>query len=166
MKRILAMRDSGLLKGPQKLWFITSKPEEELYDLKNDPYEFNNLAADPKYQSKLVEMRAVYDKWYATFGDLSELPEKEMVRKMWGDAKQPFTEPPVISKTPNGITISCSTKGASIGYKINAAPDTEDKDWKVYNGDPLLLQPGTVLSVRVERIGFKPTMITYAAGNP
>jgi arylsulfatase A-like enzyme len=166
MKRMIAMRDSNLLQGPQKLWFRPGKPKEELYDLKIDPYEFNNLASDPKYRAKLQEMRKVYDEWYAAYGDLSELPEKEMLKKMWGGAaKQPATTNPVIRKTTNGVTISCATKGASIGYKINAKPDVGDKDWKVYGGGPLALQPGDVLSVRAERIGFKPSVLTYTPTN-
>ena len=33
---------------------------EELYDLKNDPFEERNLAADSKHAAKLREMKAIY----------------------------------------------------------------------------------------------------------
>ena len=39
--------------------------EEELYDIKSDPYEWSNLAARPDYASKLAEMRALGPKKFA-----------------------------------------------------------------------------------------------------
>jgi arylsulfatase A-like enzyme len=44
-------------------WFGNSEmePEEELYNVANDPLEMKNLANDPKYVSELNEMRAKYD---------------------------------------------------------------------------------------------------------
>ncbi|WP_218017709.1 sulfatase family protein [Formosa haliotis] len=37
-------------------------PTEELFDIKNDPYEMVNLANQTKYKSKLTYMRKLYDK--------------------------------------------------------------------------------------------------------
>ncbi|MGD9417893.1 MAG: sulfatase-like hydrolase/transferase [Verrucomicrobiota bacterium JB025] len=36
--------------------------DEELYDIESDPYEWTNLADDPKYSGKLAEMRALAPK--------------------------------------------------------------------------------------------------------
>lgn len=49
----------GKLDKNQLLFFETSKPKEELYHLKNDPFELVNLANNPKYASKLKELRKV-----------------------------------------------------------------------------------------------------------
>ena len=38
-------------------------PEEALYDLVFDPHEMNNLAADPRAQAALTDMRARLDTW-------------------------------------------------------------------------------------------------------
>lgn len=38
-------------------------PEYELYDLKNDPWEFNNLAEDPSYNEHLTRLKKQLAKW-------------------------------------------------------------------------------------------------------
>ncbi len=40
---------SGQLTTPFDQFMAASKPEVEFFDLKSDPEEFNNLAADPQY---------------------------------------------------------------------------------------------------------------------
>src|ERR1041385_3376782 len=45
------------------------RPPEELYDLRVDPLELRNLAADPKYASRLAEMRRDVDARMKEQGD-------------------------------------------------------------------------------------------------
>jgi uncharacterized sulfatase len=45
------------------------RPEEELYDLKNDPYELNNLAADPKYQRIKKALKTKVEEFMKQQGD-------------------------------------------------------------------------------------------------
>lgn len=45
------------------------RPAEELYDLKNDPHEQRNLAADPKHAATLAEMSKKLDAWMQAQGD-------------------------------------------------------------------------------------------------
>ena len=47
----------------QAHFFKESKPAEELYDLKNDPYETNNLVDDPQYREVLDELRGRLTAW-------------------------------------------------------------------------------------------------------
>ena len=54
---ILALREAGELTEAQAFIFEAPRPEEELYDLSNDPHELNNLATDPDYAEQLEIMR-------------------------------------------------------------------------------------------------------------
>jgi N-sulfoglucosamine sulfohydrolase len=44
-------------------------PEYELYDLKTDPFEFNNLAEDPAYDDQLNELVQKLRQWQEKTGD-------------------------------------------------------------------------------------------------
>lgn len=60
----------GRLNEDQAKFFAPTKPEFELYDIKNDPYELNNLADDPYFgavKDQLLEAlyvwrRSIHDK--------------------------------------------------------------------------------------------------------
>ena len=45
------------------------RPGEELYDLKNDPWQLNNVAVKPEYAAARKKMRALLDKWMNETGD-------------------------------------------------------------------------------------------------
>ncbi len=59
----------GKLSPEQDAFMQDRKPEEELYDLRNDPGEIHNLAANPKYADTLKELRNRLAKWRTTVGD-------------------------------------------------------------------------------------------------
>ena len=50
------------------------RPAEELYDLKNDPYEINNLATSPEYSQQLQGLKDQMDEWVGN-NDLGKYPE-------------------------------------------------------------------------------------------
>jgi N-sulfoglucosamine sulfohydrolase len=48
----------------QKAYRLMEKPPEyELYDLQNDPWEFNNLAADTEHRQRLQELTGKLEQW-------------------------------------------------------------------------------------------------------
>jgi hypothetical protein len=51
-----AWKAGKLSEKEKKIWEI-NQPTEELFDLKSDPWEVNNLAADPTYADRLNSMR-------------------------------------------------------------------------------------------------------------
>lgn len=65
-------------------WFFEPKPTEELFDLKADPYEINNLAGDPKYDETLTRMREANRKFLIDIRDTGFLHESEMVLRSEG----------------------------------------------------------------------------------
>jgi len=66
----------GKLTAVQALFMAPRKPDEELYDIQNDPYEVSNLAASPGHQRTLKKMRAILDEWIKETSDMGQFPEK------------------------------------------------------------------------------------------
>jgi len=90
--------DAGKLNEAQShFWGL--KPAEELYDLKADPDEVNNLARSGEHRAKLRELREVLRDWCREIRDLGFLPEGEIHSRSAGstpgdmardDSKYPF----------------------------------------------------------------------------
>jgi N-sulfoglucosamine sulfohydrolase len=119
MNDILSLRDEGKVGVATAAWF-KAKPIEELYDVELDPWELHSLVGDARYIDKLLELRSALKKWTEEFDSLGDVPEKEMIRKMWnGRSVPPATALPNVIRTHGGIRLACSTKGASIGYWIS-----------------------------------------------
>ena len=53
-----------------------AKGDEELYNIKNDPYEWTNLAADPKHAAKLKELSAKAPKEFAPLAPVEKKKKK------------------------------------------------------------------------------------------
>jgi arylsulfatase A-like enzyme len=72
----IAIRDWGekgrLNDLQQKLLLSSKRAKEELYDLRNDPWELNNLADDPDHSKTLQEMRKILNRWIRDTGDLGQ----------------------------------------------------------------------------------------------
>ena len=54
---------TGQLNEVQARFFAATKPEYELYDLNNDPYEINNLADDAEYAAQKATLLAALNDW-------------------------------------------------------------------------------------------------------
>lgn len=64
--------------------FFQSRPAEELYDVSRDPWCLDNLAADPRFQERLVRMRDECRDWMLRTGDVGLLPEHELIVRAAG----------------------------------------------------------------------------------
>ncbi|GAB5409592.1 MAG: hypothetical protein BalsKO_19570 [Balneolaceae bacterium] len=160
MQELLRLRDEGNLNEIQSQWFRKTKPIHELFDLKNDPYELNNLADDVPHQEKLKELSAEMDRWLEEIGDTPTLSEMDLIDSLWeGNENQPTTLNPIVSEFDSGyIKITTETLGASIGYKIIPTNGVEPSNWKIYS-DSLLLANNDSIKVQAHRIGYKPSEI-------
>ena len=81
-----ALYKQGKLTPAQAHFMKPTRPEEELYDLKKDPWEIKNLAKDSKYKNVLEEYRGQLNKWIKESGDKGETPEDEAEQKKQYDA--------------------------------------------------------------------------------
>jgi arylsulfatase A-like enzyme len=156
MQELHRLKEAGELTEAQAQWFRETKPEEELFDVNNDPHELNNLANDPAYKDKLEELKAECERWVNSFEDTGLMPETELLAKLWPDGKAPETASPEIEKSEYQLKITCSTPGASIGYKWvkEEAPEA----WQVYK-EAIPLQEGAKLQIIADRIGYKPSEV-------
>jgi N-sulfoglucosamine sulfohydrolase len=169
-KEMLRLDAEGKLTGPQKSWMAYSRPPEELYDVKADPYQINNLADDPKLKTVLDALRDRHLQWTLETGDMGHLNESEMIEQMWPGGRQPVTDIPYFiinspedraSKnyreggkysSPMTLGFYCPTHGASIVY---TSEEKSNPHWLLYNG-PLNLKSGTYyIRVKAVRYGYK-----------
>ncbi|MBN1789080.1 MAG: sulfatase [Bacteroidales bacterium] len=63
------VRDQGKLTPAQADIFIAPRPAEELFDVKNDPEQFLNLASMPESRKILDEMRRLLKNWQLSTAD-------------------------------------------------------------------------------------------------
>jgi N-sulfoglucosamine sulfohydrolase len=76
-------KEQGKLTDAQKPFMADRRPEEELYDLKSDPHEIRNLAADGGHRQLLEKMRGELDQWIADTQDQGAIPEPAAVTDYW-----------------------------------------------------------------------------------
>jgi arylsulfatase A-like enzyme len=155
------------LTGPAALWMRTQRPAEELYDTKADPYQIQNLSAEPAHRATLARMRNAVTDWMARVGDQGLVNEPEMIQRMWPGGVQPQTAQPYIvprrtteapvrqaSMKVEGATevvIYVPTQGASIGYTTEEGPTPK---WRLYTG-PILVDAPMTLRAKAIRYGYK-----------
>ena len=153
MQELLRLKEEGKLNEIQMQWFREEKSRDELFNCEADPYELNNLAGQAEYQEMLNGLSKEMDRWLNEIGDNPELPESELIKRLWnGNDSQPVTLNPVVTLDNGKIKITCKTQGASIGYKIVSNGNTP-KSWEIYQG-PFKLPEGARLMVKAHRIGF------------
>ncbi len=77
------------LDSIQSIFFNDKRPVHELYNLKEDPFELNNLATNPAYAEVLKRNIDILDDWIKTTDDKGQYPENEENLKLmlgiWGD---------------------------------------------------------------------------------
>jgi N-sulfoglucosamine sulfohydrolase len=145
------------LKGPQKIFFLPEKPEEELYDIVADPHEVNNLAGRPEYREALQRLRRVHEQWMKDTGDLGLIPEEELDERMRPGGKWSATAAPIINPSggrfagPVQVRISCPTEGASIAYTTESG---DKPRWKLYSHE-IALNTSARLRALACRLGYK-----------
>lgn len=159
MQELLKLKDSKKLDSIQARWFTSTKPPEELYDCKSDPYELINLANNPNYGKKLQELRNEMDRWLSEINDHPDLDESELITNLWNGANsKPLTQDPEVIYNGSLIKLHCATEGASIGYRIIEENQDTTRVWQVYD-HTIEIPEGSTLQIQSHRIGFAPSNI-------
>jgi len=148
------VRGGGLPPAAQRL-VASPRGAEELYDVIADPQEIDNLAGDPAYRDTRRQMRGAMDRWIARTGDMSAVPEAEMIAAMWPGMVQPVTAAPVLATEDGRVVLSSATPGASIAYTLDG---TAPEPGRIYTG-PFTPPTGAVVTARAVRHGYAPSKV-------
>jgi len=73
----------GRLSKPQERFMRPHKPVEELYDLKNDPDELQNLAKNPDFTFLVKRLSKQLDDWIERIKDRGAISEDPSVAAKW-----------------------------------------------------------------------------------
>lgn len=129
------------------------KPEEELYDLAEDPHETRDLAKEPEHAATLARLSGALDDWLERVGDLGLVDEDELIAAWRPGGEWRVTEAPTATIEPDGsVRLDCRTEGALIGWtpdpprtdmpertlqeRISGDPEPDGRRWQVYT-EPL-----------------------------
>jgi len=120
----------GKLTPAQARYLAPTKPPEELYDLKNDPYELTNLATSPQHQEVLKRMRLAHRLWALEIKDQGLIPEPilEDARLKYGNDYNLLAQPQnrdLLGRIMNLIETGEQGKSA-LPELIQAMQDTQD----------------------------------------
>jgi hypothetical protein len=89
VKDMRRLHEEGKLTPYQEAHWFGVRPVEELYDLKADPHQINNLAENPEFANVLVEHRTVLENWIKETDDKGQYPEDaaqlEATFNLWKD---------------------------------------------------------------------------------
>jgi arylsulfatase A-like enzyme len=90
-----ALYEAGKLNALQSRFYQPTRPTEELYDLEKDPFELNNLAKDPAYQTVLKQLRGRLYEWMSEINDPGLIPEPylEELGKKYGNKYTAMSQP-------------------------------------------------------------------------
>ncbi|UXX81043.1 sulfatase [Reichenbachiella carrageenanivorans] len=153
MSEILKMKAAGKLNETQAAWLADSKPEEELYDLKNDPFEIKNLSEDSKYESTKLRLSNELSRWMDEINDMYQIDEKEQAESAWPNGERPTTKAVDFTLENGRLSLSSITQCASIAYRTKGR-----ERWEIYMA-PLNIKTDTI-EAKAVRYGFEASEIT------
>jgi arylsulfatase A-like enzyme len=167
MQDWLRLQAAGGLRGDPAQWMRTSRPAEELFDVRADPHQVRDLSGDAAHRGTLERMRGAVDAWMIRIGDQGLIDEAEMIQRMWPGGVQPATARPYIVPRrgtgdaarpetmaltePIEVVVYVPTQGASIGVTTDDGPAAT---WRLYTGPILVDRPMTIRAKAI-RYGYR-----------
>lgn len=150
VRAMRAAYEQNQLDAAQDRWF-EAVGDEQLYDLRVDPHELNNLAnradTDPELGAHRVRLRSLLNDWLVRVGDTASEPEPALRDRLLERGAIPQTPQPSASWRQGHLVLS-DTLGASIGYRYADADP-----WSLYQSP---LEPaGRPVQVKAVRYGWR-----------
>ena len=108
------LHQQGKLTPEQSHFLSKVRPEEELYDLQNDPDEVNNLAGDIAYSGTVEGLRKRLDDWIQESGDQGQTPE----------------DPGLVADEVQKMADSHKKRMESLGYDAEPTPEEYLAYWE------------------------------------
>lgn len=107
--------------------FWRTKPVEELYDIKNDPNNVNNLAHDPEYSEDLYRLQSVLQNHLIETKDVGIFPEAEMIKRYGNSTPYEMIRSNEFEYSKALKTANLATEGESenIDFLIERLKDVE-----------------------------------------
>lgn len=78
-----SLDSKGQLEGPPTALMARQRPTEELYDLRADPWEINNLADSPQHTKTKNRLKAQLVNWMEQIDDQGREPEDPAIPAVW-----------------------------------------------------------------------------------
>lgn len=147
MQELRELFKAGKLNKEQASWLKPTKPEEELYDLKNDPFELNNLADLPEMKDTLVFYRNILTDWIKDTKDLGGIPEQDLINKWLPEGMVQQIPALEVEIKESMVHLISPQKDATIIWKRPM-----DSVWNIYTQP---LPDDLVFEAKAERIGYK-----------
>lgn len=89
VKTMRQLHTENRLDSLQSIFFSNIRPAEELYNIKEDPFELNNLASNPKHSDVLKKHAMILEHWIEDTDDKGQYSENEANLKLmlgiWGN---------------------------------------------------------------------------------
>ena len=151
MRAMYEAPKSPELNAIQAQWY-EAPGEERLYDLKNDPFEINDVSNNPKYRSVLRRMAGEMDMWLERVGDWSASPENVMVAGFEPGGERQVTPAPTLSVEAGKVVITPAASAHSLECRIDGGR------WQLYTV-PLDIDVDITIEARAVRYGWEESEI-------
>ncbi len=95
--------DAGDQRAEELLHAYEYRPQIELFDMLNDPFELNNLAEDPAYSKIVLDLKTRLEDWMTSQGDLGIPTEKSAKLRQIKNVKnnQRLSKEEILKQFPN-----------------------------------------------------------------
>jgi N-sulfoglucosamine sulfohydrolase len=179
MRELLRLSAAGDLEGVAARFMADVRPAEELYDIRADPHETENLVDDSDHADALERLRSALDDWQARTDDAGLEDERSTVERGWPGGEQPTTATPrfipnaaenrgaepvedATLSAPATLRLHCSTQGASVGYTLDGGEADEETHWRLFDGPIQLPEGETTIRAKAVRYGYAESPVASA----